>query len=94
MALYPIVFLWGYFVSTPLFDGPGEIPFWLSLFVGNLVSTQLLGWWVMPWVFRRFEWWLKPRRRGCTQAAGYAILTVIYASSMALYAWLLSLAAG
>ena len=93
MALYPIVFLWGYFVSTPLFDGPGEIPFWLSLFVGNLVSTQLLGWWVMPWVFRRFDWWLKPRQGALTQAAGFAILAVIYASSMALYAWLLSLAA-
>ena len=93
MALYPIVFLWGYFVSTPLFDGPGEIPFWLSLFVGNLVSTQLLGWWVMPWVFRRFDWWLKPRQGVRVQVAGFVILAVIYGSSMALYAWLLSLVA-
>ncbi|SKA82335.1 Antibiotic biosynthesis monooxygenase (ABM) superfamily enzyme [Agreia bicolorata] len=93
MALYPIVFLWGYFVSTPLLDGPREIPFWLSLFVGNLVSTQLLGWWVMPWVFKRFDWWLKPRQGARTQLLGFTILAVVYAASMALYAWLLSLVA-
>lgn len=92
MALYPIVFLWGYFISTPLFDGPGEIPFWLSLFVGNLVSTQLLGWWVMPWVFKHFAWWLAPRPGLRTQLLGFAILAVVYAASMGVYAWLLSLA--
>jgi len=91
MALYPIVFLWGYFVSTPLFEGPHSIPFWLSLFVGNFVSTQLLGWFVMPWVFKRFAWWLEPQPGWRAQALGFGILLVVYAASMACYAWLLSL---
>ena len=38
------------FVSGPMIDARG-VPFWLSLFVGNLVSTQLLGWWVVPAAF-------------------------------------------
>lgn len=91
MALYPIVFAWGYFVSTPLFDGPHAIPFWLSLFVGNFVSTQLLGWFVMPWVFKRFAWWLAPKPGWRAQTLGFGILIVVYAASMACYAWLLSL---
>lgn len=93
MALYPIVFAWGYFVSTPLFDGPHAIPFWLSLFVGNFVSTQLLGWFVMPWVFKRFAWWLKPKPGWRAQVLGFSILLIVYSVSMACYAWLLSLAA-
>jgi antibiotic biosynthesis monooxygenase (ABM) superfamily enzyme len=92
-ALYPIVFGWGYFVSTPLFDGPHAIPFWLSLFVGNFVSTQLLGWFVMPRVFKMFAWWLKPKPGWRAQALGFGILIVVYGASMGLYAWLLSLAA-
>lgn len=92
-ALYPIVFAWGYFVSTPLLDGPHAIPFWLSLFVGNFVSTQLLGWFVMPWVFKTFAWWLKPKPGWRAQALGFGILIVVYGASMALYAWLLSIAA-
>jgi antibiotic biosynthesis monooxygenase (ABM) superfamily enzyme len=92
MALYPIVFAWGYFVSTPLFEGPHSIPFWLSLFVGNFVSTQLLGWFVMPWVFKRFAWWLKPKPGWRVQLLGFAILFVVYGASLACYAWLLSLA--
>jgi len=93
LALYPIVFAWGYFVSTPLFEGPHSIPFWLSLFVGNFVSTQLLGWFVMPWVFKRFAWWLKPKPGWRAQILGFGILLVVYAASMACYAWLLSLVA-
>lgn len=93
MALYPIVFGWGYFVSTPLFEGPHAIPFWLSLFVGNFVSTQLLGWFVMPWVFKRFAWWLAPKPGWRAQLLGFGILLVVYAASMACYAWLLSLVA-
>lgn len=92
-ALYPIVFGWGYFVSTPLVDGPHAIPFWLSLFVGNFVSTQLLGWFVMPRVFKMFAWWLKPKPGWRAQLLGFGILIVVYGASMALYAWLLSLAA-
>ena len=88
MMLYPIVFLWGFFVSDPLLAH--DVPFWLSLFIGNVVSTQLLGWVAVPWAFKRFGWWLKRNRTWQVHLAGYLIVCAVYALSMALYAWLLS----
>jgi uncharacterized protein len=90
MMLYPVVFLWGYFVADPLFASH-DVPFWLSLFIGNVVSTQLLGWFLVPWAFRRLSWWVKRHRRWQVHLAGYLIVCAVYAVSMALYAWLLSL---
>jgi len=89
LMLYPVVFAWGYFVADPLFAAHG-VPFWLSLFIGNVVSTQLLGWWLVPWAFRRFRWWMRPRSARA-QAAGYLIIAALYAVSMAAYAVLLAL---
>lgn len=90
LMLYPVVFLWGYFVAAPLFDDHG-VPFWLSLFVGNLVSTQLLGWFLVPWAFRRFSWWVEPDVSGRENRRGYAIVIGLYAISMAVYALLIAL---
>ena len=90
LMLYPVVFLWGYFVAAPLFDDHG-VPFWLSLFVGNLVSTQLLGWLLVPWAFRLFRWWVRPRHGWRSELAGYLLIAAVYAASMAVYAWLLPL---
>ncbi len=89
LMLYPVVFLWGYFISDPLFASHG-VPFWLSLFIGNVVSTQLLGWWLVPWAFRRFRWWMRPGPAR-SQVAGYVIIGALYAVSMATYAMLLAL---
>ncbi|MDO9396829.1 MAG: hypothetical protein Q7T71_09810 [Herbiconiux sp.] len=86
LMLYPIVFLWGYFISDTLLV---ELPFWLSLFIGNVVSTQLLGWLFVPWAFRRFSWWVKRDIPARTHFYGYAIIVALYAVSMAAYAWLL-----
>jgi antibiotic biosynthesis monooxygenase (ABM) superfamily enzyme len=88
MTLYPLVFLWSFFVSEPLIDSHG-VPFWLSLFIGNLVSTQLLGWFLVPWVFRRFSWFRAPRSRR-DSVRGFLAVAAVYAASMALYSWLLS----
>ncbi|WP_022884629.1 antibiotic biosynthesis monooxygenase [Glaciibacter superstes] len=88
LMLYPLVFLWGYFVSEPLIDSHG-VPFWLSLFIGNLVSTQLLGWVLVPWVFSRFGWWLKGGGSRGTQILGYGVVVALFIVSMAVYAWLL-----
>lgn len=93
LMLYPVVFLWGYFISDPLFTDHG-VPFWLSLFIGNVVSTQLLGWFLVPWAFRLFRWWLRDLRRWKTQVLGYLVLVVLYAASMGLYSVLLSLRPG
>jgi antibiotic biosynthesis monooxygenase (ABM) superfamily enzyme len=87
LMLYPLVYLWGYFVSSPLIDSHG-VPFWLSLFIGNVVSTQLLGWILAPWIFRRFRWWLHRPNTWQRHLAGYALLVVLYALSMAAFAWL------
>jgi antibiotic biosynthesis monooxygenase (ABM) superfamily enzyme len=90
LMLYPIVFLWGYFIADPLF-ADHSVPFWLSLFIGNLVSTQLLGWIFVPWAFKLFSWWVKRGVPVKTHVLGYAIVIAGYAVSMALYAWLLGL---
>ena len=89
LVLYPIVYLWGYFISAPLIDARG-VPFWLSLFIGNLVSTQLLGWWVVPAAFKGFGWWLAPKPGVARQIAGYALVIALYGVAMAFYAALLA----
>ncbi|QWT23798.1 antibiotic biosynthesis monooxygenase [Subtercola sp. PAMC28395] len=92
LVLYPIVFLWGYFIGAPLLEANG-VPFWASLFIGNVVSTQLLGWFVAPWIFRVFDWWHKPGVGTRRNVIGYVTLAVLYAASMGLDAWLVSLRA-
>jgi hypothetical protein len=59
LVLYPTVFLFGYFVQTPWLVNRG-VPFWLSLFIANAVSTALLGWLFTPQVSRWLTWWLSP----------------------------------
>jgi antibiotic biosynthesis monooxygenase (ABM) superfamily enzyme len=90
LMLYPIVFLWGYFIADPLFADHG-VPFWLSLFIGNVVSTQLLGWFFVPWAFKLFGWWVKRNQPARVHVYGYAIVIALYIVSMAVYALLLAL---
>lgn len=89
LVLYPVVYLWGFFIGVPWLDGQG-LPFWLTLFIGNFVSTQLLGWWLAPLAFRAFGWWLKPQASPGRQAAGYVLLAGLYAVSMVGFALLLA----
>ena len=89
LVLYPVVYLWGFFVSTPLLTDKG-MPFWLALFIGNLVSTQLLGWWAVPAAFRAFGWWLAPEPGLKRDILGYAVVAALYALSMAGFAALLA----
>ncbi|UFS61280.1 antibiotic biosynthesis monooxygenase [Subtercola endophyticus] len=86
LVLYPIVFLFSVFIGNPLLGG---IPFWASLFIGNVVSTQLLGWLVAPWIFKVFDWWHKPGAGVRRNVYGYLIIAVLYAISMGVYALLL-----
>ncbi|MCX5516719.1 antibiotic biosynthesis monooxygenase [Kaistia algarum] len=89
LVLYPVVFLWGYFISKPFIDVHG-VPFWLSLFIGNVASTQFLGWWIAPAAFKRLEWWLQPDPGLRRNLLGYCLLAVLYGLSMALYAGLIA----
>ena len=59
MGLYPVVFLFGFFVQGPLLMRAWGWPFWLSLFAGNVVGTLILNW-LVPWISKQFTWWLQP----------------------------------
>ena len=61
LLLYPVVFLFGLWVQTPLLMGRARLPFWFALFIGNVISVLLLNW-LVPWVSRGFDWWLAPAR--------------------------------
>jgi uncharacterized protein len=89
LVLYPVVYLWSTFISRPIIEAYGT-PFWLALFIGNLVSTQLLGWWVVPAAFKAFGWWLSPSASTARQIGGYGLLIALYLVSMAGYAGLLA----
>ena len=77
LLLYPVVFLFGLWVQTPILMGKARLPFWLALFIGNVVSVLLLNW-LVPWVSKRFGWWLAPTGRW-TSLAGAALMVMLYA---------------
>jgi hypothetical protein len=80
LMLYPVVFLFGIWVQTPLLMGKAGLPFWLVLFIGNVVSVLLLSW-LVPALSRGFRWWLAPGRDvgGRTSLAGAALIIMLYA---------------
>jgi antibiotic biosynthesis monooxygenase (ABM) superfamily enzyme len=57
VVLYPLVFLFGEWVQEPLLLDRG-VPFWLALFIGNVVTVALLGWVLLPTANRLFASWL------------------------------------
>ena len=61
LLLYPVVFLFGLWVQTPLLIGRIGLPFWFALFIGNVISVVLVNW-LVPWTSRGFGWWLSPLR--------------------------------
>jgi len=73
------VFLFGAWVQTPVLIGKAGLPFWLALFIGNIVSVLLLNW-LVPSVSRGFGWWLAPTREasGRTNLIGAALVVVLY----------------
>lgn len=85
LALYPVVYLFGVWVGTPLLRDHLGLPFWLALFIGNIVSIVLLNW-LVPWLSRRFGWWLQPagEATGRTNLRGVAILGALYAGLLLL----------
>jgi uncharacterized protein len=80
LMLYPIVFLFGVFVATPLFSNKLALPFAISLFLGNIVSVGLTGF-LVPWVANHFGWWLQPKgpRPLRTHLLGTSIILALYA---------------
>ena len=62
LLLYPVVFLLGLWVQTPVLIDRVGLPFWLALFIGNVASVLLLNW-MVPWVSTGFALWPPPVRR-------------------------------
>ena len=79
LLLYPVVFLFGAWVQTPVLMGKAGLPFWLALFIGNVVSVLLLNW-LLPWITRGFAWWLTPAQGagGRTNLVGAMLVLVLY----------------
>jgi antibiotic biosynthesis monooxygenase (ABM) superfamily enzyme len=60
MLLYPIVFLWGVSVGTPILQNQLNTPWALNLFIGNIFSVTLTGF-MVPWVANHMGWWMNPK---------------------------------
>jgi uncharacterized protein len=80
LGLYPTVFLFGFFVGTPLITQQLGWPFWLALFAGNIASVTILNW-LVPWLSRRFDWWLQPAGSETRERTlqGIAVAVALYA---------------
>ena len=86
LMLYPVVFLFGYFVQVPLLQTRLGLPFAIALLVGNVTSAILLNW-LVPWTNRRFLWWLDTGAAALrTDAAGGALIVSMLAA-MAIVFW-------
>jgi antibiotic biosynthesis monooxygenase (ABM) superfamily enzyme len=87
--LYPVVFLFGAWVQTPLLARTLGLPFWLSLFMSNTASVLILNY-LVPWASQRFAWWLRAPNRiaDATNLAGTAAILGLYAIALAAFAWL------
>lgn len=89
LLLYPVVFLFGAFVQTPLLTGHAGIPFPVARFSGNVVSIAPLNH-LVPWTSQRLRWWLQPSRLAarCVGIDGAALVGGAYAAMVALFTWL------
>jgi uncharacterized protein len=80
LLLYPVVFLFGLAVQTPLLSGRLGLPFAIALFIGNVASVLILNYFV-PWTSMGFSWWLQPAQahRRWIDIAGTALVVALYA---------------
>ena len=80
LLIYPIVFLFGMWVQTPILMKQAHVPFFAALFIGNIVSVLLLNW-LVPWTSLRLDWWLRPTGQDGkrTALAGAALMVSLYA---------------
>ena len=79
LALYPVVFLFGFFVQSQILMERLGWPFFLALFGGNLAGVVILNW-VAPWVSGRFSWWTQPAGSETRQRTllGLGIVVALY----------------
>lgn len=84
LIIYPLVFLWGVWIGMPFLS---DLSIAVSLFIGNIAIVGLTGY-LIPWVARRFEWWLRPvagRNVLGIHLLGAAIIVALYAAMVAVF---------
>ena len=86
LLLYPVVFLFGLWVQTPLLMRGMCLPFWLALFIGNVASVLILNY-LVPWTSTGFRWWLSPAPNRTTRNdwAGAALIVGLYVLLMLVF---------
>ena len=91
LVLYPVVFVTATWIQDPLLMGNG-LPFWLALFMANIISVVALGWLLVPAVDRLLGWWLYPRGRGrhLMTVVGTVVVIALYGVSLLLARWISS----
>ena len=89
LVLYPVVFITAWFIQDPLLTGNG-LPFWLALFMANIISVVALGWLLVPAADRLFGWWLYPsgRTRRAVTVVGIVVVVALYGVSLLLTRWI------
>jgi antibiotic biosynthesis monooxygenase (ABM) superfamily enzyme len=83
LMLYPVVFLFGIYVQTPVLMGWAGLPFWAALFIANVASVIVLNW-LVPWTGQALGWWLAPRKPGhcAIDLGGAALVICLYAACL------------
>ncbi len=89
LLIYPIVFLFGLFVQTPILIAKLHFPFWLALFTGNVVSVLLLDR-LVPLTSKRLGWWLQPAAADSRRVnrAGAALMVALYLLCLVIFSQL------
>ena len=86
LTLYPIVFLWGLLVGTPILTRVLNLDFPVALFIGNAFSVMLTSR-LVPWTAERLRWWLTPSgdKQTLVNLQGAGLLVAAYATMILLF---------
>jgi uncharacterized protein len=86
LTLYPVVFLWGLLVGTPILIKALHLDFPLALFIGNAFSVILTSY-LVPWTANRLGWWLNPpkEKRVRVNLRGAGLLLLGYAGMILVF---------
>ncbi len=87
LVLYPLVVGFNHFISAPLIEAHG-VPIAVAVFIGNIATTQILGWWAVPAIFKAFGWWIEPDISARSRNLGYAVIVALLAISVGICALL------
>jgi uncharacterized protein len=85
LVLYPTVFLWGFFVGTPVLTNVFHLPFYWALFFGNMFSVAVTGWILIPKGSELLSWWVFPARDAPRTTVWYGALIVLVGYALSIY---------